>query len=300
MSCTVTILANQKGGVGKTTTAVNLAAGLAHRKRRVLLVDLDPQANATSGLGVSPTEGGSIYRALLGEEKVIEKIQATTVDNLYLVPSELDLAGAEVEIARADNYLHRLREALQPVRELGRYDDLLIDCPPSLGILTMNALAAADTLVIPLQCEYYALEGLSVILRLMEQLKTGGVNPGIELEGIVMTMFDGRTNLARQVVEEVRAHFPGKIYETLIPRSVRISEAPSHGLPVTLYDPHSPGALAYKAFAREFIKRRLNPPSPVVAEQPVAAEPVVVEVIEEAPVPIEIDIVETAPEIPNA
>lgn len=279
MTCQVTVLANQKGGVGKTTTAINLAAAIAQRRRRVLLIDLDPQANATSGLGIAPSEGGSIYQALLGNERMIEKVQATTIENLYLIPSEIDLAGAEVEIARSDRYLHRFREALDPLLQLNHYDAIFVDCPPSLGILTMNALAGADTVVVPLQCEYYALEGLSVITRLIDQLSSSGTNAKLNLEGIVMTMFDSRTNLARQVVEEVRSHFPGKIYNTLIPRSVRISEAPSHGLPITLYDPNSPGAVSYKAFAREFLKRRATP----------AAEPIAVEVVEEEPL---IEIVE--------
>lgn len=277
MEPNVIALANQKGGVGKTTTAVNLAASLAERKHRVLLIDLDPQANATSGLGVSSVPGSSVYDVLLGNARLVEKVQSTPMERLYIVPSEVDLAGAEVDVARQDRYLHRFKEALDPLRAISHYDYILIDCPPSLGILTMNALAAADAVLIPLQCEYYALEGLSVITQLVNRLRDSGANPGLEIEGIVMTMFDARTNLAQQVMNEVKTHFADKVYETVIPRNIRISEAPSHGLPVVRYDGKSVGADAYRHLAAEFVKRRkaraaaLAQPVEAAAAQPAAA-----------------------------
>jgi len=265
----VIAFANQKGGVGKTTTAINLAAALAERRQRVLLIDLDPQANATSGLGVTPKAGTSLYEVLLGSGKLIEKVQATSVPRLFLVPSEVDLAGAEVDVARSDRYLHRFKEALDPLLQIQHYDYIFVDCPPSLGILTMNALAAVDSVIIPLQCEYYALEGLSVIARLIEKMRVSGANPKLQLEGIVLTMFDARTNLAQQVVDEVRGHFGDNVFNAVIPRNIRISEAPSHGMPVVAYDSKSSGAEAYRGLAREFLKKR----APVPAPKPVAPPP---------------------------
>lgn len=247
--------ANQKGGVGKTTTAINIAACMAEQGQRVLVIDLDPQANATSGLGLPKQAGGSIYDALLEEVSVMEVIKQTAYKNLDVIPSELDLAGAEVDIARKENYLHCLNEVLRPVVDSARYDLIFFDCPPSLGILFMNALTAADSVIIPIQCEYYALEGLSVITGILQQLAESGTNPGLHLEGIAMTMYDSRTSLARQVVREVNDHFPRAVYETVIPRSVRISEAPSHGLPVIEYDPESYNALVFRKLAREILKR---------------------------------------------
>jgi chromosome partitioning protein len=267
MAGNVIAFANQKGGVGKTTTAINLAACLAERRHRVLLIDLDPQANATSGLGIEPESGQSAYQVLLGHGRLIEKVQPTSMERLFIIPSEVDLAGAEIDIARSERYLHRFKEALQPLLAIEHYDFIFVDCPPSLGILTMNALSAVDSVLIPLQCEYYALEGLSVITRLVEQIRTSEANPGLTVEGIVMTMFDGRTNLSQQVVNEVRGHFPDKAYHTVIPRNIRISESPSHGLPVVMYDGRSAGAESYRSLSKEFLKRR-NPKSVPVPEIP--------------------------------
>ena len=250
----VIAVANQKGGVGKTTTTVSLAAGLAELGRRVLLVDLDPQANATSGLGLRKEIGASLYRALVDGTSASPYVRQTPVASLDCIPSEIDLAGCEVEIARMPDYLHRLRTALDPLRAEDRYDYILLDCSPSLGLLTMNVLCAADGVIIPLQCEYFALEGLSVMVKLIEQLRDGA-NPGVGIEGIVMTMYDGRTNLSQLVVQDVIAHFGERVFETLIPRNVRLSEAPSHGLPITVYSPQSTGAAAYRQLARELLER---------------------------------------------
>ncbi len=255
MSTRCIALANQKGGVGKTTTAVSLAACLAERGLQTLLVDIDPQGNATSALGQEKLPGGSVYQALLGGAKLAESIRPSGYDNLDLIPSEVDLAVAEVDVARAENYLHRLRGALQPIHDANRYEFLLIDCPPSLGILTMNALAAADRLLVPIQCEYFALEGLAVIMRVVQQIRDSGANPTLELEGVVLTMFDGRTNLTQQVADEVRRHFRDKVYQTTIPRTVRLAEAPSFGKPITVYDTPGQGATAYRLFTEEFVTK---------------------------------------------
>ena len=255
MSTRIIAVANQKGGVGKTTTAVNLAACLAAVGQRILLFDLDPQANATSGLGLEKIEGASAYRPLLGEGALLEKIQPTAFERLEIIPSEVDMCGADIELARTENHLKRLSMALAPVRESERFDLVLIDCPPALGILTLNAFAAAESLLVPLQCEYYSLEGISMISRILTQLRDTGVNPRLELLGIVMTMFDGRTNLSHQVVGEVRQHFGDLVFETVIPRTTRLAEAPSFGKPIIYYDKYSAGAAAYEVLTQELVKR---------------------------------------------
>ena len=258
----IVAIANQKGGVGKTTTAVNLGAALAEKKLRVLLIDLDPQANATSALGMQEIEGESIYDPLLGADSIADKVMPTRIENLFIIPADLDLAGAEIEIARMPEHLSRLASALSTFRSDQTFDLILIDCPPSLGILMTNALAAADEIMTPIQCEYFALEGLVKIVRVIERVRDSGANSQIEIGGIVMTMFDSRTNLSEQVVNEVRQHFGKRVYNTVIPRTVRLSEAPSFGKSILEYDAGSVGANAYRALAREFIRRHgLTPPA---------------------------------------
>jgi chromosome partitioning protein len=251
----IVAIANQKGGVGKTTTAVNLGCALAEEGLRVLIIDLDPQGNATSSFGLQDLEGESLYEPLLGAAAIADKIVPTRVEGVFIVPADLDLAGAEVEIARLDNHLTRLTETLAPLRADNTFDFVLLDCPPSLGILMTNALAAADELLTPIQCEFFALEGLVKIVRIIEQVRASGANDRLEIGGIVMTMFDSRTKISSQVVTEVREHFFYRVYDTVIPRTVRLSEAPSFGRCILEHDPHGIGAKAYRALALEFLRR---------------------------------------------
>ena len=249
----VLAVVNQKGGVGKSTTAVNLAASLGALGERILLVDLDPQGNATSGFGLNKNQRElCVYNALLGEVELEAIIEPVEIEGVYVVPSTIQLAGAEIELVSAFSRESRLKSILEPV--LDAFDLVIIDCPPSLGLLTVNALTAAEGLLIPIQCEYYALEGLSKLLDSVRLVKTH-LNPGLEVFGVVMTMYDSRTKLAQLVVEEVRDFFGEKVFDTLIPRTVRLSEAPSYGKPVTTYDPSGKGADAYQRLAKEVIDR---------------------------------------------
>ncbi len=252
-NATVVAIANQKGGVGKSTTAINLGAGLAMQGDRILLIDLDPQGNTSSGLSIDRTDMEySTYELLIDEIAIDEAIEPTSVRDLYVVPATIELAGAEIELVSLFSRETRLAQALKPVLE--EYDFIFIDCPPSLGLLTINGLAAADEVLIPIQCEYYALEGVSQLMRNV-QLVQQSLNPQLEVEGVLLTMFDGRTTLAADVVQQVREHFGDTTYRTVIPRTVRLSEAPSYGEPIEAFDPMSRGAIAYRELAREFRRR---------------------------------------------
>jgi len=245
----VLAIANQKGGVGKTTTAVNLGAALAEHGYRVLVVDLDPQGNATTGLGINARNlQASIYDVIMQDTALEDCIEPTALRNLFLAPATIDLAGAEIELVPAFSRELKLRRAVDAVRD--EYDFVIIDCPPSLGLLTVNGLAAADDVIVPIQCEYYALEGLSQLVRNVALVRTN-LNPGLDIRGIVMTMYDARTKLADQVVREVREHFGDRVYRTVVPRTVRLSEAPSFGQPIIVFDPTSRGAVAYRELAKE-------------------------------------------------
>lgn len=242
-------VANQKGGVGKTTTAVNLGASLAELRHRVLLVDLDPQGNATTGLGINARNlEASVYDVILRDVPLEDCIEPTAVRNLFVVPATIDLAGAEIELVPSFSRELRLKRALEPV--LDEFDYVLIDCPPSLGLITVNGMAAANEVVVPIQCEYYALEGLSQLLRNVSLVQSN-LNPTLEVTAIVLTMYDGRTKLAEQVAAEVRSHFGDRVCRNVIPRTVRLSEAPSFGQPITIFDPMSRGAIAYRELAKE-------------------------------------------------
>lgn len=252
-AATVVAIANQKGGVGKSTTAINLGAGLALQGERILIIDLDPQGNTSSGLGIDrATIEMSTYDILVDGAPIPDVLEPTSVKGLHVVPATIELAGAEIELVSMFSRETRLKQSLASIGD--DYDFVLIDCPPSLGLLTINGLAAANEVLIPIQCEYYALEGVSQLTRNIE-LVTGSLNPQLEVEGVVLTMFDGRTTLAADVVEQVRGHFGETTYKTVIPRTVRLSEAPSYGEPIEAYDDMSRGAIAYRELSREFRRR---------------------------------------------
>ncbi|PID22429.1 sporulation initiation inhibitor Soj [Sporosarcina sp. P3] len=245
-------IANQKGGVGKTTTSVNLSACLAHLGKKVLLIDSDPQGNATSGVGVNKGDvQDCIYNMLIDDVPVRDVILATEIENLEIVPATISLAGAEIELVSTISREVRMKHAIQDIKD--DYDYVIIDCPPSLGLLTLNALTASDSIIIPVQCEYYALEGLSQLLSTI-RLVQKHLNEALYIDGVLLTMFDARTNLGIQVIEEVKKYFQDKVYKTIIPRNVRLSEAPSHGKPIILYDPRSKGAEVYSELAKEVVE----------------------------------------------
>ena len=256
MKTKVIAIANQKGGVGKTTTSVNLSAAIAAEGHPVLMLDLDPQGNASSALGLEASAEKSLYNAMIGLTPLEELIQQTRLENLCGIPADLDLAGAEIEVARMDEHISQLRRVIQSVRDSGRFAYIFMDCPPSLGILMTNALTAADEILIPIQCEYYALEGLGKLVGVMEQIRESGANPTLAMCGLLMTMLDVRTNLSAAVVRDVRAHFEEVVFTAAIPRSVRISEAPSFTQTILEYDPKGPGATAYRVLAKEFLDRQ--------------------------------------------
>lgn len=249
----VLAITNQKGGVGKTTTAVNLTAALGEKGCSTLLIDLDPQANATSGMGLATEEGGSLYEVLIGKREAKDLVRSTEWKNVSMIPSEIHLAGCEVELNEFENPVLRLREILKPLQESDQFKVIVIDCPPSVGTLMTSALAAADGLIVPIQCEFYALEGIQKILELIQRMQP--IHPTLSILGVLMTMYDARTKLSQQVLEDVRSHLPEQVFKTIIPRSVRLSEAPSFGKPITYYDSNGIGASAYRQLAEEVIGR---------------------------------------------
>ncbi|MEI7721341.1 MAG: ParA family protein [Verrucomicrobiota bacterium] len=248
-------ICNQKGGVGKTTTAIHLAAGAAEAGRRVLLVDLDPQANATSGLGLEIVRGKSLYPVLIGNSQALDMLQPSHQENLQILSSEMDLAGAEMELATLENPLLRVRDALAPLRHDPAFDLVILDCPPSVGLLMTSALVAADKILIPVQCEYFALEGVGKILSLIERIKQGDHNPTLSVLGIVLTMYDTRTRLSQQVSQDLRTHLGEQVFRTIIPRSVRLAEAPSHGQTIYEYDNSGAAAASYRQLTTELLSR---------------------------------------------
>lgn len=245
-------IANQKGGVGKTTTSVNLSSCLAALGKKVLLIDTDPQGNATSGVGIERESlENSVYDVIINEDNINDVIVKTDYNKLWVVPSSIDLAGAELELVAGENREYRLKTAVQSIKD--NYDYIIIDCPPSLGLITLNSFVCADSIIIPIQCEYYALEGLSQLTNTIRLVK-GSLNPALELEGVLLTMYDTRTNLSLQVAEEVKKYYTNKLYKSVIPRNVRLSEAPSYGQPINIYDSTSKGSESYMSLAREVIK----------------------------------------------
>lgn len=252
----IVAIANQKGGVGKTTTAINISAALSKLRKKILLIDLDPQANATSGLGLELSSSeNSLYQAMIGTSNAIDTIINSGRKNLDVIPASMDLAGVEIELAQMGDHLTRLRDVLSPIRRQTNYDYCIIDTPPSLGVLMTSALAACDEVLTPLQCEWFGLEGLAKIIHVISQICLSGANPTLTHEGILMTMYDGRTNLSKQVVEQVQAHLPETLYQSVIPRSIRLGEAPSFGRTIFEHEPNGSSSFAYLSAAKEFLKR---------------------------------------------